>query len=98
MVLTIVICENNLGAPERTTTFSGAVGGNLIEDECPPCVSADFNGDGIVEAADLAELLGSWGPCPEPPELCPADLMGTGDGFVGADDLAFLLGAWGVCE
>ena len=32
MVLTIVICENNLGAPERTTTFSGAVGGNLIED------------------------------------------------------------------
>ena len=28
-------------------------------DICP----ADFNNDGIVDAADLAMLLGSWGPC-----------------------------------
>ncbi len=28
-------------------------------DDCP----ADFDGDGDVDAADLAVLLGSWGPC-----------------------------------
>ncbi len=55
-----------------------------------PC-SADFNGDGAVNAADLAQLLGSWGPCP----CCPADLDGDGD--VGAFDLAQLLGSWGPC-
>ncbi len=49
---------------------------------------ADLNGDGGVGAADLAILLGSWGPC----EGCPADL--DGDGVVGAGDLAILLGAW----
>ena len=30
---------------------------------------ADLNGDGLVGPADLAQLLGSWGPC----EGCPAD-------------------------
>ena len=28
--------------------------------------SADFNGDGVVGAHDLAELLGAWGACPSP--------------------------------
>lgn len=23
----------------------------------------DFNGDGVMNAADLIELLGNWGPC-----------------------------------
>lgn len=50
---------------------------------------ADLDGDGIVGAADLAILLGSWGSC----EGCPADL--DGDGVVGAADLAILLGSWG---
>lgn len=61
---------------------------------CP----ADINGDGIVNAADLAQLLGAWGPCPEPPADCPADIHGDGDGIVQADDLATLLGSWGSCE
>jgi len=30
-----------------------------IVNPCP----ADLNGDGVVNAADLATLLGSWGPC-----------------------------------
>lgn len=55
-----------------------------------PC-PADLTGDGMVGAADLAQLLGSWGPCAG----CPADL--TGDGNVGAADLALLLGSWGPC-
>ncbi len=51
----------------------------------------DLNTDGIVDAADLALLLGSWGPCPG----CIADL--NGDDVVNAADLALLLGAWGPC-
>lgn len=74
-------------------------GGNLIADECPPCVAADFDYDGTVGAADLAELLGSWGPCPDPCNpfaTCPADLDGNCD--VGPFDLALLLGSWGPCS
>ena len=62
---------------------------------CPP----DFDCDGDVDAFDLAQLLGAWGPCPEPctpgepADTCPADL--NGDCTVEAFDLALLLGAWG---
>ena len=55
-------------------------------------IPADVDGDGDVDAADLAILLGSWGPCP-PEDDCPADL--NRDGVVDAFDLAFLLGSWG---
>ncbi len=53
--------------------------------------SADLDGDGTVGAADLAMLLGAWGPNPGH----PADF--DGDGFVNAADLAQLLGNWGPC-
>lgn len=56
-----------------------------------PC-PADLNGDGVVNGADLAAMLGAWGPCSG---SCPADI--TGDGTVGGADLAALLGAWGPC-
>ncbi|MCZ6652581.1 MAG: hypothetical protein O7D91_06075 [Planctomycetota bacterium] len=59
--------------------------------EC--AVPPDFDGNGQVGAFDLAILLGSWGPCPDPPANCPADLDGSG--FVNAFDLAMLLGSWG---
>ncbi len=49
---------------------------------------ADLNDDRVVNAADLALLLGAWGPNPGN----PADL--NGDGVVNAADLAILLGAW----
>ena len=54
---------------------------------CP----ADIDGSGTVNAADLATLLGAWGPC----DSCVADLDGSG--IVNAGDLAMLLGAWGAC-
>lgn len=54
--------------------------------------SGDLNGDDAVDAADLAQLLGAWGPNPGN----PADF--DGDGVIGAADLAVLLGAWGPCE
>ncbi len=55
-----------------------------------PC-STDLDNSGDVGAADLAELLGAWGPNPGH----PADL--DGDGNVGPLDLAMVLGAWGPC-
>ena len=64
---------------------------NGVPDECDPCV-ADLNGDGIVDAFDLADLLGSWGTCVG----CADDLFV--DGIVDAADLAILLGNWGPCE
>jgi hypothetical protein len=54
----------------------------------PPSLLGDLDRNGAVDGADLAALLGSWGPCP----ACPADL--TEDGAVDAADLAILLGAW----
>ncbi|MEE9212233.1 MAG: right-handed parallel beta-helix repeat-containing protein [Phycisphaeraceae bacterium] len=52
----------------------------------------DLNHDGVVDAADLAQLLGAWGANPGN----PADI--NGDDAVDAADLALLLGAWGPCS
>jgi len=56
------------------------------------CV-ADLNNDREVNGADVAILLGAWGPCPGTP--CPGDL--NLDNEVNGGDLASLLGAWGPC-
>jgi len=48
----------------------------------------DTNGDGIVDGADLAVILGEWGT-----SNTIADL--DGDGNVGGGDLALVLGDWG---
>ena len=59
---------------------------------CDGCwaVTADLNGDGVVNGADLAIMLAAWGPCGM---SCPADL--NGDNVVNGSDLAILLAAWG---
>ena len=54
-------------------------------DEC----EADFTGDGVVDAADLAVLLGDWG------QVSTDDLDHVG--VIDGSDLAILLGAWGDC-
>jgi len=48
----------------------------------------DLDGDGAVDASDLAQLIGAWGQA-----NANADL--DGDGEVGPSDLAALIGAWG---
>jgi hypothetical protein len=53
----------------------------------------DLDGDGVVGITDFLLLLGAWGPCPDPPEPCPADL--DGDGAVGVTDFLILLANWG---
>ena len=50
---------------------------------------ADLNGDGIVNAGDLAVLLGAWSATGGPADI-------TGDGAVDAEDLSVMLGAWTV--
>jgi hypothetical protein len=52
----------------------------------------DVNGDGVVDIADLVELLAAWGECPPSPGICPADL--DYDGTVGVLDLLLLLAQW----
>jgi hypothetical protein len=55
--------------------------------------------DGVVDAADLAFLLGAWGNA----NGSTADIVTSAtfqppeDGVIDAADLAFLLGAWGEC-
>lgn len=54
-----------------------------------PCAHpADLSPDEIVDGADLAILLTSWGESDGPADF-------TGDGFVDGADLAILLTAWG---
>lgn len=71
-------------------------GGNFISYCCE-----DLNADGTVGPADLALVLGHWGPCGE--SCTPSDLYcdhstGASCNVVDAADLAVLLGAWGTCE
>jgi len=67
---------------------------NEVNAECEgkgtPC-PADITGDGIVDGADLGELLSVWGPC----DGCLADLVA--DGNIDGADLGELLSAWGLC-
>ncbi|MFO0826591.1 MAG: hypothetical protein U0572_00435 [Phycisphaerales bacterium] len=56
------------------------------------CCPADFDGDAEVGGADLAVVLGAWGPGSAG---APADLDGSGQ--VDASDLAIVLGSWGPC-
>ncbi len=75
------------GLNNSPLTFSAELDVNIVASVCPP----DFDGDGDVNAADLAELLADWGPCPG----CAADFDDDGD--VDAAELAELLSAWGAC-
>ena len=63
---------------------------NGIPDECD--CRADYTGDKMISAADLARLLSAWGkPTPKEGDL-------DADGEVGAADLAILLSDWGECQ
>ncbi len=96
--------------PNNSTTEAGI--DNFVIDEfvcgeTPGCVGDAVSnvtfqppGDGTIDGADLAFLLGQWGNNPG----SAADLVSNvtfqppGDGVVDAADLAFMLGAWGACN
>jgi formylglycine-generating enzyme required for sulfatase activity len=53
--------------------------------------TGDLNYDGIINGADLVQLLSAWGPC----ESCTADF--NADRVVDGADLGVQLGNWGEC-
>jgi 3-phytase len=77
----LLVSDGNPGGSQGTTSLLALRICGL------PASSADLDGSGAVDGADLAALLGAWG-TPDP----TADL--DGDGVVGGGDLAMLLGAW----
>ena len=58
----------------------------------PPACPADLDRNGVVDALDLAPILGTWG---QTGAGLPGDV--DGDDTVGALDLAAVLGGWGPC-
>jgi hypothetical protein len=52
----------------------------------------DLDCDDLVGTSDLLVLLATWGPCPDPPATCSADI--NGDGRVDTADLLMLLARW----
>jgi hypothetical protein len=78
--------------------------GTTIEVDCLADLvsSATFQPppDGVVDAADLAYLLGAWGANDDSAAdiVTSATFQPPEDGVIDAADLAFLLGAWGPCS
>jgi hypothetical protein len=68
---------------------------------CQADIAPTGKPDGVVGPADLAQLLASWGQCPNPPTAgnCTADIHPVigHDRIVGPGDLAELLSQWGQC-
>lgn len=60
----------------------------VIDVDCSAAVPGDLNGDGVVNAADLALLLNAWGSTNPAADL-------NDDGIVNGVDLGILLNAWG---
>jgi hypothetical protein len=83
----IYICDQGSSSSNGEIFKIIAADGTNGCETCP----ADLDDDGTVGAADLAMLLGAWGPNPGH----PADF--NGDNVVNAADLAQLLGNWGPC-
>lgn len=86
-----VFCGNQTETSVIEGTWTDG-GNNTFDETCPDCLG-DFNGDDIVNGADLSIILGFWGPCSS--SDCMPDL--DGDGVVGGADLTLILGNWGNC-
>jgi len=84
----------NIGQMEinrtRRTIVTGTYGRGAWRS--PLAQRADFDLSGVVDAADLSVLLGSWGSCSV--LNCDADMDGSG--VVDGADLAALLSEWGA--
>jgi len=85
----LVLCPN-VSADGSTLYFcsmqsGGLGGGDLWQTSILPVV--DFNGDGIVDAADMCIMVNHWG---EDYSLCDIGPMPWGDGIVDVQDLIVL--------
>jgi outer membrane protein assembly factor BamB len=92
-LFTLTLDRPNSGGPSLgahdTLVVADRVGIRAYRSATPPC-AGDLDGNGAVDAADLAALLSAWG------GAGAADLDGSG--AVDAADLAALLSAWGGCS
>jgi 5'-nucleotidase len=79
--------EVGLGGEISAAMYPVEGQGRIVRLEDP----ADLNDDSRIDAADLAMLLGWWGPC-RPKGDCAADL--DHDGVVGPSDVTILLASW----
>jgi len=82
------------GVEKDPTTATRSGESNVIEQinllgNIATC-TADINGDGTVDVADLLELIAAWGH-----SNSPADV--NNDGLVDVSDLLELVGSWGIC-
>jgi subtilase-type serine protease len=85
----------DLGTPGTDTLYgAGRLDATAALALVPPqTVPEDLNGDGLVDAADLAAMLVAWGACADCDGGCAADL--DGNCLVDAADLSRILLAWG---
>ena len=72
----------------KTETTRADQSGTADVCEDGPGIPGDIDGDGDVDPADLALLLGAWGSSDEAADL---DM----DGVVGPADLSIVLANWG---
>jgi hypothetical protein len=74
-------------APTATSTATSVqMGARIPSVPTPPNTPGDFDGNGVVDGADLATLLNGWG-------AAAGDL--NGDATTNGADLAILLNNWG---
>jgi hypothetical protein len=89
--------DGDQGNGTITITEGPGCDGSLCAADIAPTNNPGVCGDGngVIDAADLGELLASWGSCPG----CCADLapVGVSDNVVNAADLGELLANWGTC-
>ena len=83
---TIAVSDENIPGALPGGTLTLNLAANIIAGGC----AGDVNGDGVIDTADLGQLLGDFGNV-GPGE--PADL--NGDGMVDTADLGLLLGEFG---
>jgi len=85
------VLATNGDAQASVTNSGGAIGNPGSYPDPTPSIPGDANGDGVINGADLAVVLGNWGECKV---SCPCAGDLTSDGVVDGSDLAQVLGNW----
>ena len=93
-VITIVQYRGNVEGPGQPgSLLISAQGPSPLNGSCPCPFDSDLSGE--IDAFDLANLLGCWGPVE--PGTCECVQAEPINDVIDAFDLASLLGAWGPC-
>ena len=82
-----VVSANGLNGLISSADYPAAGEGRIVKFTPSSSFPADINGDGIVNALDLAIVLGNWG-------LANRAGDANGNGVVEAEDLTIVLGNW----